>query len=521
MTPTRGQIDCATRWARLALALMALSSPSARANELVPLGNLQGYTYYTDIWGYAAPDGTELALIGTGLGFSVIDVTNPSTPTEVAFFPTPATGASEIETYGEHAFLVNDQARTIQVISLVDPLHPVEVGGPIRIEGCHTACIDQEAGKLYSVRPGRDMQVLDIRDPANTVLVGSYPYRFHDLHVHAGRAYGLDPENHSLVILDVSGLPDVQLVKRVPFLVGYAHSGWLTEDGRYFIAADETVGGNLYVFELGGPEVAVEVAQFSNPFDPDAILHNIHIRGDIAYVSWYTSGVFALDVRDPTRPTLLARYDTFPGSSLGLNGNWGIYPDLPSGNILASDMSTGLWILEPRFTEADITLVLEEAGTGKPIRGASVYFPFLSESYPTDYSGRFPILLPDGTYPFQVAHPDYFPIEGELNVQWLEVSTRTFSMKLVPGGGVLAEPSPTRGATKLRFEAPAGLTEVDVFDSSGRAVRTIVSESTAPGLQEVGWDGRDLHGRLVPCGLYLFRVESGSTSRRGRVQVIR
>src|SRR5690606_19005260 len=111
-------------------------------------------------------------------------------------------------------------------------------------------------------------------------------------------------------ILDVSRLPEVTLVKRVPFPVGYAHSGWLTEDGRYFFATNENAGGSVHVFELGGPEEAVEVTRWNDPLEPAAIVHNVHILGDVAYVSWYTSGVYALDIRDPAQPAFLSRYDT-------------------------------------------------------------------------------------------------------------------------------------------------------------------------------------------------------------------
>jgi choice-of-anchor B domain-containing protein len=502
------------------LLALTVSIQPAGASELLPLGRFHEYVYYTDVWGYAAPDGTELAIIGTSTGFSFIDVTNPREPRERAFIPSGTTAASDIKTYGNHAFLVNDQARTVQVVSLADPRHPVEIGAPLRIAGCHNSYIDVETGMLYSVRPGQDLQVLDVRDPTHLVQVGSYPYRFHDLHVRDGRAYGLDPEGHSLVILDVSRLPEVSLVERVPFLVWYAHSGWLTEDGRYFFATDESAGGSIHVFDLEGPEV-VEVASWKDPTEPDAILHNVHIQGDIAYVSWYTSGVYALDVRDPAKPAQLSRYDTFAGSNPGLTGCFGVYPHLPSGNILASDMSNGLWIFEPRLSEADITLVFEEAGTGKPISGASVYFPFLSEAYPSDQLGRFPLTLPQGIYPFRVSHPDYFPIEGEVEARWLEVSTRTFPMRAQPEGGVLPEPSPTYGPTQLRFQAPEGTAAVEIYDAAGRSVERFTTESGPAGVRVASWDGMGPDGRLVPAGIYFVRIDFGETSRRGRIHVIR
>ena len=49
-----------------------------------------GRTSYKDVWGYVAPDGTELAILGTTSGISIVDVTVPETPVEVAFILMPA-----------------------------------------------------------------------------------------------------------------------------------------------------------------------------------------------------------------------------------------------------------------------------------------------------------------------------------------------------------------------------------------------------------------------------------------------
>ena len=50
---------------------------------------------------------------------------------------------------------------------------------------------------------------------------------------------------------------------------------------------------------------------------------------------------------NPAAPDLVRFYDTYPlpnGSQY--RGAWGVYPFLPSGNILLSDMQTGLYVFE-------------------------------------------------------------------------------------------------------------------------------------------------------------------------------
>jgi hypothetical protein len=53
-----------------------------------------------------------------------------------------------------------------------------------------------------------------------------------------------------------------------------------------------------------------------------------------------------LDITDPTNPVETGFFDTFPlANSASFNGAWGVYPFLPSGNILINDINSGLYVL--------------------------------------------------------------------------------------------------------------------------------------------------------------------------------
>jgi hypothetical protein len=82
------------------------------------------------------------------------------------------------------------------------------------------------------------------------------------------------------------------------------------------------------------------------------------------FTSYYYDGIYVFDISDPVNPTIAGFYDTYPDPNLGFyRGAWGVYPFLPSGHILASDMETGLYVLEfaPFVTslEEDITSGLD------------------------------------------------------------------------------------------------------------------------------------------------------------------
>ena len=61
------------------------------------------------------------------------------------------------------------------------------------------------------------------------------------------------------------------------------------------------------------------------------------------------------------------------------------------------------------------------------------------------------------------------------------------------------------GYDLLELTGPASV-EVAVWDLSGRLVRRVYEGWDGVGAYERVWDGRDALGRLVPPGLYLYRV---------------
>jgi hypothetical protein len=83
-------------------------------------------------------------------------------------------------------------------------------------------------------------------------------------------------------------------------------------------------------------------------------VHNTELLGDRAYASWYSHGIVALDVSDPTDPELVGlATPSASGKKKPAFGPdkyavvWGVDIDEGRGLILASDMRSGLWIFRP------------------------------------------------------------------------------------------------------------------------------------------------------------------------------
>jgi hypothetical protein len=62
---------------------------------------------------------------------------------------------------------------------------------------------------------------------------------------------------------------------------------------------------------------------------------------------------------------------------------------------------------------------------------------------------------------------------------------------------------------------------LEVFDIQGRAVRTLVHGSTAPGAHRVVWDGRSDSGARLAAGVYLYRLTQGARTAHRKLVLVR
>jgi flagellar hook capping protein FlgD/List-Bact-rpt repeat protein len=79
-------------------------------------------------------------------------------------------------------------------------------------------------------------------------------------------------------------------------------------------------------------------------------------------------------------------------------------------------------------------------------------------------------------------------------------------------------PNPFQDATMIRFVLPrTAVASLEVFDISGRLVRTLATGARPAGSQAVRWDGADSGGRRVGAGVYLLRLETMGARLERRV----
>ena len=99
--------------------------------------------------------------------------------------------------------------------------------------------------------------------------------------------------------------------------------------------------------------------------------------------------------------------------------------------------------------------------------------------------------------------PYYFFVKGEVaGIENDEGSEELFLS--------VVNPNPFVNSTIISFILPAGKdageVSLDIFDVSGRLVKTLIETPYIPGLYTVSWDGKDNAGKDVASGIYFFHV---------------
>lgn len=342
----------------LPVALLALSSLSpAQGVNCTLLGTQNLHPPYANIWGYVSPTGREYALLGSQSGTAIVDVTNPAAPVERGFIPGAQSTWRELNTYGHYCYVSTEAGGAgIQVIDLSNPDQPflANTFGNAQFNNCHTITCDTQTGRIYCNGTNNGTAVFDATvDPVNPTFIGymtpgGQSNYFHDFHTRDGYGYASMIYNGVLRIYDLSVWPPAAL-SSVTTPSTFTHNAWTNSNSTICVTTDERNGSVVKFWDISNRNAPVGLSQYTT--NPNSVPHNAYIIGNLCHVSWYTEGYILLDITDPTQPVEVASYDTWPGASGGFNGAWGVYPFLPSGNVLIMDISTGLYVVRPHVTD--------------------------------------------------------------------------------------------------------------------------------------------------------------------------
>ena len=330
---------------------------------------------YNDVWGYAN-NGREYAIIGSTEAIHIIDVTDPSALVEVQRIEGADGGFflshRDMKVFQHHLYCVADEGgnSTLQIIDLSTlPETAAEVYNSNEyVVTAHNLYIDSSKARLYIVGKGSNTTVLDISNPAAPAFMATYPKAgfplpyVHDAYIENNIGY-MNCTHNGLWVVDFTDADaPVVLGTMTDYQeAGYNHSGWLSEDGDYYFLCDENHGSQVKAVNVTDPTDMKVEALFSPNKWTNEIAHNCMVKDGLLYLSYYYDGMQVFDVSNPLNPIRVAEYDTYPGTNIPwYAGNWGIYSFLPSGNILLSDMQSGLFVIEKLPAAAAVYLDIKE-----------------------------------------------------------------------------------------------------------------------------------------------------------------
>ena len=339
----------------IAVTLLSFSTPAHAAYGDITLAGtttLTGSLAICDVWGWIDPaTGREYAIVGNSRAWSglsrvwIVDVTDPTTPTEVAFID--GADGFDVKAWDHYVYTCDGDAAGVdsRVIDIANPLVPQLLATPFR--SMHNIAISQD-GYLFEEYFGFSIWDLNANPETPDLLWEAGNSNGHDsTPVPGQRVWDFGGSNKFAKLWDYSNPETLSVMCTVTNpAIKYWHSGDETDDRNYVYVCDELA-------LLNEPDIWVfDVSNYSSPAfvtnlgDNNATVHNLYIIGGLAFVSYYNSGFKTLDVTNPAAPVVADSYDTNALTGDGYKGAFGVYPFSPNGIVLVSDWDNGLFVFQ-------------------------------------------------------------------------------------------------------------------------------------------------------------------------------
>jgi choice-of-anchor B domain-containing protein len=345
-----------------------------------------------NICGYAQ-DGKEYALLGASKGMVIVDVTNPIAPVNIVQIPGPDNLWKEIKVYQHYAYITSEGGQGLQIVDLSKLPSPnldyyyYTGDGTIadQLDRIHALHIDETKGFLYA-HGGQlfsgGSKVFDLNaDPYNPTYVGKFDALgyVHDGYADNDTLYACHINAGIMSIVDMSDKSNPKLLGTVETPGSFTHNSWLLDDRKTILTTDEDTPSFVTSYDISDPENIKELDRTSTNDGNNSIGHNTHVLGGWAVTSWYTDGVVISDVHRPDNMVITAVYDTWAGTGAGFDGCWGVYPYLPSGTVVVSNIpntngGTGkLFVFTPTYARACyLEGKILNGCDGQPLLGATI-----------------------------------------------------------------------------------------------------------------------------------------------------
>jgi len=414
-----------------------------------------------DVWGYVDSNGLEYAIMGSQTNTWIWSLEDPENPIERAKISGDGSTWRDIKSWEDHLYVTadtgDDGLLIIDMSMAPDSIRSHYITPEIQaneldtLAECHNLYID-ENGFCYLAGcriPGANKAIIfdlnqDKWSPPIVGIHGGNGQEYaHDLYVLNNMMYSSEINAGELAIFDVSQKDSIVKLGSTETSFLFTHNAWTSYDQNYVFTTDERANAYVDAFDISDPSNIVKLDRF-RPLETEGrgvIPHNTHYFDGFLVTSYYTDGVVVIDANDPSNLIKVGSYDTFLGNDGGFSGCWGAYPFLPSGLVLASDINSGLYILQPEYERAALlegTVTSEQTNAVINAVDVSIAAAQMNEGN-TDATGEYKTGLADGgEYEVTFSHPNFESktvlttlVNGETTI--LNVSLTALPRKIYSG----------------------------------------------------------------------------------------
>jgi hypothetical protein len=412
-----------------------------------------------------------IACLAASEYFQTYDVSNPDTTILIGSVGDTYLGYDDIAVSGNYIYTPHNDpyVGSFRVIDISDRSHPVFIDSCENLYGSRNVFVS--GGYAYTTRSDSGMGIINIADPHNPFLAGSYMQQSSsssDVYVQGNYAYlstALDLE-----ILNVSDPPH-------PVLVGqFWRLGSVTVHGSYAYL-NESSSGTLWVINIADPANPVAVGSLPIIFSgaPFVLENYAYLRQN--------QGISIVDISNPAAPVFVSSCST---------------------RVYSSEIS-----VSGSYLYAAITDIAEGEGGVDVIDISDPANPVLVSRYVLPGHSRH-ICVDD----------NYCYLAGEYSLIILTtLSTGTEDGGIKPQAFSLPQnyPNPFNARTTIRYTlSQAGKVRLEIFNIIGERVAVIIDEIEQAGPHNIIWDAAG-----VPSGVYFAKLDTGGKSHSIKMVVLK
>ena len=303
---------------------------------------------------------TEAYISLFGLGFAVVDITDPAHLALKRVFPVPGS-SSHISLGSSLAYIVGGKGFGVYIYDIT------EAGSANLVHSLSgmTGALNLEVvrGHLYLAADENDgawppdwrLSVLSLADPASPTVLPK-PFSYTPYRVKAAGEYAFWAANQSgIVPMSIQDPGDPGVLE--PFYVELTGGDSLGIDlmGNYAVVTTKV--SRLHVVDLSLEDRLIPIGSVQVPASTSEMLPDLEVRGNLAFVAAMGGGLQVVDLSDPRWPRVLDGYGDPPGA-----GDQVVAAAVKGDYVFAADQAKGLFVF-------NVSGALSWNGPQAPVKG--------------------------------------------------------------------------------------------------------------------------------------------------------